>query len=404
MEAYLTTSTPDVEADSGLDVGESRELALMLAASSGDPDRDAVKRLMAGPLDWGRLTRLAIESHATPGVWAVVSAYPGLPAEADMLHSVAVMNDFRRHHIRQLTARVVSDLRVAGVEVVVLKGAALLVGAVSQMVPRTMSDIDILVVEGSPELAWRTCLASGWTLVDPSWTEDLYRSHHHLPPLLDPDGIEVGLEVHRSLLPGADRLGVDVGAVMRRSRVVQVGDVGVRVPSPEDLLLHDCLHFAWSNKLQRAAWRAFADAHVITTDPRFSWDAFVDVAMETRARQCCYWTLRLGRVLADLAVPDAVQARLDPSSGGVFAPLLERHFVRQILDPRAEAALSERLRRWLWFTALHERGTSDASTNPWNVGAVEVPGESAPSAPPPRGAWRAAISSAGYLSRLVLRG
>ena len=387
-----------------LDSYATPEVALLLAASRGDPSSEAVRRLMSGRLDWAELTRLAVESHATPGLWAVVSAFPDLPPEADSLQSLAVVNDFRRYHIRSLVARVSGQLASEGIEVLALKGAALLAGGVARQTPRTMSDIDLLVVKGSPERAWQICKAHGWTLVDKAWTEELYRGHHHLAPLLDPDGIAVGLELHRTLLPGIDRLGVDTASIIARSRVVRVGETPVRVPSVEDLLLHTCLHFAWSNKLKRGAWRAYADAHSIVNDPDFRWDRFVPIVTSKRARQCCYWTLRLGRVVADLSVPEDVLTRLDPSSGGRFASLLERHFAVQIVDSAAEASVAQRARRWLWFAALQERSTSDEADQLWNEGAVEVPGEGGAPPRPPRGALRAAISTWGYFARLVSRG
>lgn len=379
------------------------EVALLLAASRGDPSRDAVRRLMAGRIDWTHLTRLAVESHATPGLWEVVSAFPDLPQEAGVLQSLAVINDFRRFHIRSIVARVSSELAREGIEVMALKGAAMLAGAVSHPPARTMSDIDLLVVRGSPEAAWQVCRANGWTLVDPAWTEELYRGHHHLAPLLDPDGVTVALELHRTLLPGIDRLGLDTAAIIARSRIVNVGETPVRVPSVEDLLLHACLHFAWSNKLLRGAWRAYADAHAIVSDPAFSWDRFLAIVTSRRAKLCCYWALRLGRVVADLCVPDDVLARLDPSSGGRFASLLERHFAIQIADPVAEASISQRARRWLWFTAMRERSMSREADQLWNQGAVEMPGEGSLPAKQPRGAVRAAISTCGYFARLISR-
>lgn len=387
-----------------LDSYGSPEVALLLAATSGDPSRESVRRLMAGHIDWAQLTRLAFESHATPGLWEVVSAFPNLPQEAGVLQSLAVVNDFRRFHIRSLVARLSRELGQAGIEVLVLKGAALLCGGVSRPTPRTMSDIDLLVVKGSPEAAWQVCRSNGWTLVDKAWTEELYRDHHHLAPLLDPDGVTIGLELHRTLLPGIDRLGVDINGIIGRSRVVDVGGTPVRVPSVEDLLLHTCLHFAWSNKLRRGAWRAYADAHAIIADPAFSWDRFVPIVTSRRARQCCYWTLRLGRAVADLNVPDDVLRRLDASSGGRFATLLERHFAIQISDPVAEASVSQRARRWLWFAAMQERSMSDEADQLWNEGAVEVPGEGGASPRQPRGAVRAAISTCRYFARLVSRG
>ena len=387
-----------------LDSIGSPEVALLLAASRGDPSREAVRRLMAGRLDWAALTRLAIESHATTGLWDVVSRFPDLPNEAETLQSLAVLNEFRRYHIRSIVGRLAKELRAVGIEVLALKGAALLSGGVARPALRTMSDIDLLVVKGSPEEAWRVCRSNGWALVDEAWTEDLYRSHHHLPPLLDPDGVSVGLELHRSMLAGLDRLGIDASAVVARARTVTVNDVPVLVPSVEDLLLHTCLHFAWSNKLRRGVWRTYADVHAILADPAFSWDRFIGLAASRRAKQCAYWTLRLGRAVADVCVPDEMLAKLDPMHGGPFAKLLERHFAIQLADPAAEASLAQRARRWLWFRAMHERSTSSEADELWNEGAVEVPGEGGPTSRPPRSALRVALTTCGYFVRLVSRG
>lgn len=379
----------------------SPEIALLLASSRGDPGRDVIQRLMSRQLDWPLLTQLAIDAHATPGLWQVVSAYPNLPGEAERLQAVAVWNEFRRYHIRSLVAKLASQLRQEGVEVLALKGAALLAGGVERPIPRTMSDIDLLVLKGSPEYAWQVCRSNGWSLVDEAWTEELYRTHHHLAPLVDPDGVSVGLELHRTLLAGVDRLGLDTLAFVKRARPVVVNDVQVWVPSIEDLLLHACLHFGWSNKLLRGAWRAYADAHSIIADPGFSWARFVSVASSRRMRQSCYWTLRLGKAVADLSVPDEVLTTLDPSSGGKLGGLLERHFATQLSDPQADGAVSQRARRWLWLAAMRERSTSQEADELWNEGAVQVPGDGDATPRPQRGPFRAAVETWGYFTRLL---
>jgi hypothetical protein len=112
----------------------------------------------------------------------------------------------------------------------------------------------------------------------------------------------------------------------------------------------------------------------------------------------------LGRAFADLCVPDDVLTRLDPSSGGRFSNLLERHFAIQIANPAAETSVAQRARRWLWFAALQERSTSDEASHLWNEGAIEVPGEAGTTSRPPRGALCAAIATCGYFARLVARG
>jgi len=358
---------------------------------------------MQGPLDWPRLTRLAVESHATPGLWEVVSAYPNLPVEAQALQTVAVVDDFRRLHIRALVARTVRDLRQEGIEVLVLKGAALLAGGVDKPRPRTMADIDLLVCSGSPERAWRICQTKGWRIADPSATEELYRDHHHLPPLDDSEGVRVGLELHRNILPGVHRLGLDIDKILARSRLVAIGGVEVRVPSREDILLHACLHFAWSNKLGRGGWRTYADAHAIIADPAFDWGRFLAAATSQRVRRCCYWTLRVGARVADLPVPPDVLKRLDPSSGGPLGTLLTRHFANRVSNPDAMTMVSERVQRWCWFAALRESSTSTEADAIWSEGAMEQPESQRPSAPPSRGAFRAAIGTVSYLARLAFR-
>jgi hypothetical protein len=381
----------------------SPEMALLMAASHGDPTREPVRRLMAGPLDWPKLMRLAIDSHALPSLWNVVSTFPDLPPEADILQSLAVINDFRRYHIRSLTARVTRELASEGIEVLALKGAALLAGAVARPTARTMSDIDLLVIRGSAEGAWDICRRNGWTLVDQAWTPELYQEHHHLAPLLDPDGVKVGLELHRTLLTGVDRLGVDVAAIVARSRFVRVGETPIRVLAVEDLLLHTCLHFAWSNKLHRSAWHAFADIHAIVSDPGFDWERFLANATSRRARQCCYWTLRLGRTVADVAVSDEILRRLDPSEGGRYSALLERHFAKQIANVNEDESVALRARRWLWFTAMRESARSTEADQVWNEGAVMVPGEGA-GPKQPRGAIRAGLMTCAYFVKLISRG
>jgi hypothetical protein len=380
----------------------SPEAALLMAASSGNPSSASVRRLMERPIDWALLTRLAVESHATVALWEVVSGFPGLPGEAKALQSIAVINDFRRNHIRNFVARISRELELEGIQVLVMKGAALLIGGVSRPNARTMSDIDLLVVSGSPDKAWELCRRRGWTLVDDVLTPELYREHHHLPPLVDPDGVNIGLELHRILLPGLDLLGLDVGGIVERSRLVHVGNTAVRVPSVEDLLVHACLHFAWSNKLRHAAWRAFSDCHAIISDPTFNWDRFLAALLSRRAKQCCYWSLRLGRVVADLDVPDDVLARLDSSTGRRMATLLERHFVTQLADHTEEAEIAERVQRWLWLAALGESSSREAERL-FSLGALEVSGPGG-SAHRRRGALTAALKTGGYFARLLTRG
>jgi hypothetical protein len=168
------------------------------------------------------------------------------------------------------------------------------------------------------------------------------------------------------------------------------------------MLLHACLHFAWSNKLSRGAWTTYADVHAIVADPSFDWERFLALATITRrVRQCCYWTLRIGARVADLTVPAEVLARLDSSAGGPFGTLLERHFACRISNPDEANRVAERFQRWCWFTALRESSTSDEADAVWVQGDVEQPEQLRPTALQRRGPVRALTGTVSYLSRLA---
>ena len=347
------------------------EVTLLLLAAGGEATSPEFQRVARRPLDWTRLTRLAFEAHATPVVWRQLDATPGLefPRESWELQSLGVLNEFRLRHIGEILADVVNRLAKAGIEVMLLKGAALLAGAAAKPLERTMGDIDLLVIKGSPEQAWRLCREAGWEL---AFDEELYVEHHHFPPLTDPFGIQLALELHRSLFPPGNRLRVDEAAFVARGRRVQLDGTTVLVPSLEDLLLHACLHFAWSHALEVGAWRTFADAHIIVADPRFSWDRFVELVKATNGASYCYWPLRLAEEATRLQVPPSVLDQMRPRRPAWLLTALERHFFAHIYDKRS-MALPVRLNRLLWRLATRPGNGEGPVTAPWALGTMKGP-------------------------------
>jgi hypothetical protein len=104
-----------------------------------------------------------------------------------------------------------------------------------------------------------------------------------------------------------------------------------------------------------------------------------------------------------VAVSDEVLRRLDPSEGGRYSALLERHFTKQIANVNEDESVALRARRWLWFTAMQETARSADADQLWNEGAVAVPGEGA-GPKQPRGAIRAAFMTSAYFVKLISRG
>src|SRR4029077_5476203 len=91
----------------------------------------------------------------------------------------------------------------AGIEVTLLKGAALALTVYSRFSERPMADIDMMVEPTRAAEAHAILRKPGWTVAIASHPEDTWRDHHHLPPLADTAGSCLRLELHTApLVPG----------------------------------------------------------------------------------------------------------------------------------------------------------------------------------------------------------
>ena len=149
-------------------------------------------------------------------------------------------------------------------------------------------------------------------------------------PLDDRAGTGLHLEVHRSILPSGHPFDPIERDVWQSSRRITVGTTSARVPAPKHLLLHTCIHFAWSHRFFGKIWRTFHDVHAICDRYSPDWDEFIDMARATRAATCCYWTLHLARTVAGAAVPARVLAQLEPRMPRTLHGLVERHYASNL--------------------------------------------------------------------------
>jgi hypothetical protein len=148
------------------------------------------------------------------------------------------------------------------------------------------------------------------------------------------------------------------------------------VPDPLYLLLHTCLHFAWTPMFRRGGWRTFRDVKSLISRYDLDWDGFVRLARSHRAGTCCYWTLHLARELVGAPVPDDVLKALRPPLATVVLRTLERHFAL-ILLPSATSCPSVRLRRMMWVTGIQPRRSGHGTSRPWQGGILRAEDQAA---------------------------
>jgi hypothetical protein len=187
----------------------------------------------------------------------------------------------REAHLRRAAAshvylgvcdEVVSVLAAAKLTPVLLKGAALGRTVYPDAVLRPASDIDLLLRESELTASADALLAAGWRWKEPP----IDFGRHHLSPLQHRSGLAV--ELHRRLfsayydLPAAE--------LFERSRVVTLGRVSSRVLSPEDALIHVCVHAARCRTRSSLHW--IADAWFLLQPDGFDWDVLLATARRGR--------------------------------------------------------------------------------------------------------------------------
>ena len=344
---------------------EARLVAMVTRSRTAPHERELLATLRE-PLDWRLVGEMAEREKLLPVLWGRLGSHTGEipPAIADRIHAQAAVTEFRLAMTEVTLARVADLLAAEGIEILLLKGAALATTVYPSFAARPMGDLDILVPPGQADRAWHLLVARGWR-EEFAGGDRFYEGHHHLKALLDPGGLHLVLEVHRTALPAAGPFRFDEAALWRDSSRVPLGNGEAAVPSSQHQLLHLCVHFAWSNMLFSGLGRTARDIATLLEDGGFDWDGFVVLARQSRATSSAYWALRLARTLARAPVPDETLRRLRPP-GMPFPPAaLERALIASALT---RACPSVQVMRWLWCLAIRPGASGHGESRPWQVG------------------------------------
>ncbi len=321
-------------------------------AGPGDAAAE-VAALAAGPIDWGRVVYLAEKESASSATWRALEA-AGAPVPADLaahLRRFTMVSDFRMMRLADRLAATVRAFRERGIPVMLLKGAA--IGALVDPTfrSRPMNDIDLLVRRADLRVAREAVLAAGWPPNDDVAMHELLRDHHHLPPFFDAQVPDLRLELHDAVLPPGASFAIDTDDLWHDSAPAPAPFEGALVPSPEYLLLHASVHFAWAHTMHFGAWRTMRLIHEVV-ERRPSWDAFVALARRAGGASSAYWTLRLATRLSGVRVPPSVLDRLAVPPQAWLRDMLERHFIADIATGEGTPSPSIRVSRFLWRLAL----------------------------------------------------
>ncbi len=318
-------------------------------------------------IDWNRLIAIALLENSVTVLndWVATLPSHAVPSESrERIGRLALIWTFKLRLLEQRLLNSVEVLSRAGIEVTLLKGAALAVGTYPRFSDRPMADIDLLVDQSRAGEAYNLMQAAGWSIDSTLYSPEPWHDHHHLPPLSDTTGSGLRLEIHVAPLPRGHPFRLDLKDVLARSDLVQLGESRVRVLEPHLHAVHAAIHFAWSHRFESGAVNIFRDLAALHTLRDFSWEQFVARSHETRSETCCYWTMRLARELTSLPVPSEVLAELAPVLSERLLSVLEQHF-SALLVRASYACPSTTLRRRLWALALDVKDADFGNSAKW---------------------------------------
>jgi hypothetical protein len=351
--------------------GLPREAALVFRCADFAADPAEVRALVRVGMDWPRLLRLAEAAVATPSLWRVVAGAPEgvVPPEVqEVLRRSAAVHEFRMRFLSGRLTATIGALRARGIEVALLKGAA--VGALVDptFVARPMTDLDLLVRRADAAAAQAAARTVGWQEMGDAVLDELLRDHHHLPPLVDPRLPGMRLELHTALFPPDHSFAFTEDDLWQAAAAADGPFAGARVPSVEHLLLHGCLHFAWQHTMQFGAWRTFRLVSALVGTGALDWERFTALARSARGATACHWTLRLARRMSGIAIPEGVLERLAPPGAEWVHRRLEQHFIAGILPGELPPNPSDRMTHLLWRVALRPRWSGHREAGRWTPG------------------------------------
>src|SRR5688572_19827995 len=299
----------------------------LLFLTAWGPEADAkIVDLAPRIRNWPWFTAVAELERATRVAWERLSALgvqPRPEAGGLQFEQLATIAAFRAEHLRARLHDTLQTLSREGIDVVLLKGAALASTVYPSFIERPMGDLDLMVAPEDADRAHAAARAAGWRWDAAAFPRARYQGHHHLPPLDDASGVGVRLELHTGIAIDGHPFALSMMDLRTRGRRVQFGQVSATVPCLEHLLLHEAVHFAWSHVLSFGAWRTARDLQLMGRVGTIDWDAFVDDAKRHRADPCVYWTLVLAHLLAGADIPDRVLQRMRPKISSLAHRILE---------------------------------------------------------------------------------
>jgi len=298
---------------------------LLLYCLKGEPDESKVARLeQLSNSDWNAV----IQQAGRHGVESLL--YQRLKTRhlkvivptniIQTLRAVYLNVAWNNTSLYDELAKVLKVLQNENIPVILLKGAHLAEVVYGNKALRSMSDIDIMLKEEDLHKSVNLLFQSGFSVTDEKQAKYIVKNitgHYHILPHLkhfpDLKNGTIKLDVHCSIADEASSFNIDIDGLWKRARPTTIAGIEVLVLSPEDLLLHSCLHSVYSHFFEYGL-RPLCDILETTRyyRDRIDWTKLEHCAVQWNTKNFVYLTLRLARELLAAEVPEELLNALKP--------------------------------------------------------------------------------------------
>jgi hypothetical protein len=279
-----------------------------------------------GTVDWTRVADVAVREHVAPLLFKRLKesgARDCVPSDAwERLRRAYFTNGDRNARLYRELQTVLQLLRGSGIKVVVLKGAYLAEAVYGDLALRPMADVDLLVPRADLARAGAVLLGMGGARLkrhdeaEPApgaHREDVKPNREmkrHAHPILV-HGLAV--ELHWTIVSPTGPFRIDADGLWDRARPAMIAGVEVLSLSPEDLLLHLCLHFCYQDGCKGLRYLCDVAETIHRFRDEMNWLRVADLAREWGAARYAWLALRLAADMFDAGVPHDVLERLVPA-------------------------------------------------------------------------------------------
>lgn len=286
-----------------------RSIELLLTCLRREDDKTKVEALRGRSADEWREMAAAADRH---GVGALLfhtvrgmSERLGVPEDIEgslrKKYYVAAARNIRVYHELE---RLLRAFGRAELPVVLLKGAHLAEHVYCNVALRSMGDVDMLVRREDLERAGRIFLEAGGR------ANDAHRMDFHVAYEMGKSGLMV--EAHWDLVSLIHPCRVDLDGVWSRAQSARFGETAALVLSPEDLLLHLCIHTVAHAADMRIRMLCDIVEILCHFEKTLNWAVLIERARRWSVSRCLYVLLRLSRELLRAPVGQDRLSALQP--------------------------------------------------------------------------------------------